>query len=73
MRFGEIFKDGMLGSTRIITKFLWLPVTIDFQIRWLEWANIKQMCRRTVGGEVSDDGYYWQNIEWIDENKGAEN
>jgi hypothetical protein len=66
MRFGEIFKDGMLGSTRIITKFLWLPITIDFQTRWLEWANIRQICK-SYGKDFPDDYvYYWDNQEWID-------
>ena len=64
MRFGEIFKDGMLGNTRIITKFLWLPIEINFQTRWLETAKIKQLCKSS--GINTEDGYYWENIEWID-------
>lgn len=65
MRFGEIFKDGMLGSTRIITKFLWFPIEIEYQTRWLEKAKIKQICKSS--GRSFDDGYYWQNVEWINE------
>ena len=65
MRLGNLFKDSSLGSQRIIRKFLWFPVTIDFQTRWLEWARIRQMCK-SLGEEY---GYYWQDMEWIDDDE----
>jgi len=33
---------GKLGETRIISKFLWFPVCIGNEWRWLESAIIKQ-------------------------------
>lgn len=62
MKFGEIYKDSMIGETRIIEKFLYAPVTIDSQTRWLEHVKIRQICK--YYGE--DYGYHWENYEWID-------
>jgi hypothetical protein len=67
MRFGEIYNDSLLGSQRTVEKFLWLPVTIDFQTRWLEKAKIRQICTQ-VNKEFSMSGYKWQNYAWIDNN-----
>ena len=66
MRIGEIYNDTMLGSQRVIEKFLWLPVTIDFQTRWLEKAKIRQICIRTGKNDFNISGYAWKNREWID-------
>lgn len=29
-----------IGDTKIVRKFLWFPVSIDHEIRWLEYATI---------------------------------
>ena len=46
------------GDTRIIKKFLWLPVWIDNEIRWLERAVIEQEYRAYMG---------WENIMWCND------
>ena len=56
MRWKVNCKD---GDTRIITKFLWFPVTIEGETRWLEMANIKQ--RFYLGDSWST----WYNKTWV--------
>ena len=45
------------GNTRKITKFLWLPVRAEGEVRWLEKATIEQY----------HNGKRWKNIEFVDE------
>jgi hypothetical protein len=66
MRFGEIYNDSTLGSQRVVEKFLWFPVTIDYQTRWLEKVRIKQICIQ-ANKEFSVSGYKWENYAWVDE------
>ena len=70
MRFGEIYNDSLLGSQRVIEKFLWFPVTIDYQTRWLETAKIRQICIQ-ANKEFSLSGYLWKNYAWIDDTNGT--
>jgi len=65
MRFGEKFNDSIMGSQRVIRKFLWFPLEIDNQIRWLEIAKIRQICK--YHGE--EFGYAWENYEWVDDDE----
>lgn len=44
------------GNTRIKNKFLWIPVWIDDEIRWLERAQIEQRYTPMSG---------WNNIRWL--------
>jgi hypothetical protein len=51
------------GELRIIRKFLWFPKTLDYETRWLEFANIKQEFQA---------GYmlnYWEDISWVIKNR----
>lgn len=66
MKIGEIINESMFGTQRVIEKFLWLPVEIDYQIRWLERVKIKQNCI-VDDNEFSESGYRWKNIEWVDD------
>jgi hypothetical protein len=66
MRFGEIYNDLTLGSQRVVEKFLWFPITIDHQTRWLEKGKVKQICVQ-ANREFSASGYKWENYAWIDE------
>jgi hypothetical protein len=34
--------DPRPGDKRTITKFAWLPIWINLEIRWLEWVAIEQ-------------------------------
>ena len=55
------------GDTRIISKFLWLPVQIGGDWRWFERAKIKQVLKYSYFGYVGDgDIEFWENIEFVD-------
>lgn len=50
--------DPVSGETKIVKKFLWLPLEIDFETRWLEEATIKyRYC------DIDQD---WLPIEFLD-------
>ena len=49
-------------TRRIITKFLWFPIQIGKETRWLEKATIEQCY---IEGEPYDDDR-WQSIKWIE-------
>jgi hypothetical protein len=76
MRLKIGFEDNYkIGDTRIITKFLWYPLMINGEVRFLEKASYRQV----YGHEVSTstlplvpqpypDGLLpvWKNVEWVD-------
>lgn len=52
------------GDFRHKTRFLFLPMTIEKQVRWLEVATWVEQCfvlRRSYGPEVE-----WRPISWRD-------
>jgi hypothetical protein len=55
-------------STRIIEKFLWIPITIKTwcqdsgETRWLESVKIEQKCYVNGSGIF---GYQWKNERFI--------
>lgn len=62
-------------KTRCISKFLWLPREINYEIRWLESVLIEQ--KVTFNLHYDEDCgwatpnpptkvYYWQDSKWID-------
>ena len=63
MKWGKL-KDYKYGTTRVVRVFLWFPVKIQGQARWLEYAHIKQWT----------DAYAtkWENIEWADDERVTE-
>lgn len=65
MRFGDIYNDSLIGTQRVIQKFLWLPLTIDNQTRWFETARIKQTYTNAKE-EYSETGYIWKDTAWVD-------
>lgn len=50
------------GNERIIRKFLFKPLCIGKEKKWLEFVKIKQ--KKIY---VDMDIPYWENIEWIDD------
>jgi hypothetical protein len=50
-------QKGVDFEKRIISKFLWLPKTLDGELRWLEPSKIRQVYLDVTG---------WRNIEWED-------
>ena len=53
------------SKKKIKTKFLWLPITIDGETRWLEKATIEYRvdCERDF---VYDEYYVWKPLNFID-------
>ena len=50
-------------SERIITKFLWLPITIKYTTRWLTRATILQQWQEA--GAAGCSFYGWVNKKFI--------
>ena len=51
-----------LGDTKIETKFLWFPVEIKGETRWLETVTIEYICRLYWSGAFA----YWHESRFID-------
>lgn len=56
-----------IGDTKIITKFLWLPLTLDGETRWLERVSIKVKLKIYLSELSLEWKGRWQPIHWIDE------
>lgn len=56
------------GDERFIKKFLWLPKEIDYIVRWLEFAHIRQRFVTTMwfGEYGPEDWSHWVDWEWLD-------
>lgn len=68
MRFTrkKILIDAYLNNTtKTLTKFLWFPVTIDGETRWLEKATLKLKVKKE-SNLILGDSYYWVYWEFID-------
>ena len=60
-------RDNYIKSTRKTkTKFLWLPLTIYGETRWLETATIEYRVEYE-DGLMSGRNYYWKPFNFIDE------
>ena len=66
MEFKIIKKTNKQGDTRIKTRFLIFPKSINGKIRQLEKASYKQKYIIRFAG--FEDGYdaFWDDVEWID-------
>lgn len=53
-----------LGDTRVKHRFLWFPITIGKETRWLEKATYLQQYKLLT----DRNGWYkrWINVKWID-------
>lgn len=60
MRWGQL-KIRERGQTRIVFKFLWRPLKLQGQTRWLEMAKVKQW------SDMYADIPKWEDIEWADD------
>lgn len=64
-----VHQDSLIkvGDTKTITKFLLIPRTLKssksnhYETRWLEYATIEY-----VWTFVSDDGFYWEAVRFVD-------
>ena len=69
MRFTKekkLREDYFNNTLKQKTKFLWLPLTIDGETRWLETATIEYKVFRDIDG-VFSILYYWE--PWNFKNK----
>lgn len=51
------------GDERVIRRFLLFPKEIKGEVRWLEWASIRQQ----LNGRTTHDGPEWVDIAWVDD------
>jgi hypothetical protein len=72
MRWKKIFKPKetlRLGIERTVTRFLFLPRTINGETRWLELVKIKQRFQKIpVSGyelHAPAANIKWVDVEWI--------
>ena len=47
-----------------VYKFLWFPMTIGGETRWLEYANIRYKVKQEKGF-ISDYYYYWEPWDFL--------
>ena len=56
------------GATRTVTRFLWFPVEIDNETRWLERATWEERIVDLVSVfSGADRGQRWEKQRWIDD------
>lgn len=57
-----------LGDTRIVTKFLWKPKTIEGETRWLETASwFERRILTTIATPCGPcDAHVWHPVCWED-------
>jgi hypothetical protein len=56
------------GDTRVARKFLWLPLRIGYETRWLEMADVVYIYRFQTRKDA-DDKYLvgvWEPYDWGD-------
>lgn len=51
-----------LGDQRVVTRFLFKPLAIGGEVRWLELAKIRQIHIPRINGSRD-----WINLGWSDE------
>ena len=49
---------GREGEERTVRRFLFSPVTLDFETRWLEFVGLRQRVVRT------SKGYFWKSYKF---------
>lgn len=57
------------NNTRIIKKFLWLPMQLENELRWMEYACIQQVVDYEINIHTRSEDktrvYYWRNLRWM--------
>lgn len=62
----QLREDYINSTTKTKTKFLWLPLTIYGETRWLETATIEYRVT-CEDGLLNGKNYYWAPFNFIDE------
>ena len=52
-------------ATRIVTRFLYIPKTINCLSKWWVTVSFKQRMRYWIGGMTESGSYDWEDMEWI--------
>jgi hypothetical protein len=58
-----------VGAERVVRRFLWWPLRLQDEWRWLEWAAIRQMYKeRAVQRSATIYSYKWRwwDLEFAD-------
>lgn len=60
-------KEPELGDYKIIKKFAWFPITIDYETRWLEKVEYIKEYRKMLAFDDFGSYFYfdWENIKFI--------
>ena len=62
----ELREKYMNGERKLVQKFLWFPLTIDGETRWLETAEILYKVKK--GEDIFCKAYYyWAPMKFINE------
>lgn len=60
-----------ISDERVIEKFLWFPLTIDRETRWLEKVKIRQKATRDMNihrsGYTVIKDFVWKDAEFLDD------
>jgi hypothetical protein len=59
-----IWNKNKQGDTRVIKKFLWLPLKIGYEIRWLETVLLLQEFK-----ECTFIRNHWETLQFMDNKK----
>jgi hypothetical protein len=65
MRWNSEFRGPYFGDTRVREGFLFFPVTLNDETRWLEWARWEEFLDRF--GE--DWTPWWHKSKWLPDAK----
>jgi hypothetical protein len=58
------WKEKEFVDPRTVTQYLWLPLCIEGEWRWLEWATWEE--KTTYNGT-------WERVRWVDEDEDNAN
>lgn len=66
MRFRNKKSPYKIGEKRIVTKFLFFPVTIKDETRWFEKVTLEEEYEYGQDITTGSSWEYWRPIRWID-------
>lgn len=61
----QLVEDYWDDTERIKTKFLWWPMTINNETRWLETAEVMYKVKKENTIILPDTYYYWAPMKFI--------
>lgn len=64
MKWKHIYPDTKHGAHRVVDRFLWRPLRLGDETRWLERAAVIQLFRRTES--YWNRGGHWVDWKWAE-------